>query len=274
MDTKIKQELIEHDHEDDDPVVQEIEVFLSKSLENKIYLLQYPIRPQDRTYDDSIFLSAKIKPKINKVELEIGLDTRNDNYSKEKGEQYALNVDGKQNVQTKSGSRIKQEPQVNYYRSNLMDKQVLCSTNATLGQMNRLYHLGLLKDNKLHLNPVQAILQMKPSFDYFDLVEKKNKDLKDSKEMNEPEIDIEEDLENELEKAELVTMKYSNHPHKGVSEPEQNWINLEYCDQNSLDSDQLKQNLYCKNQQNLVKQNIFFSSLKNKKFDINTQNLT
>ena len=61
-----------------------------------------------------------------------------------------------------------------------MDKVVYTSTNATLGQMNRMYHLGALNENKLHLTSIQSILQMKPSFEYFDIYEKKVKDLKEA----------------------------------------------------------------------------------------------
>ncbi len=65
-----------------------------------------------------------------------------------------------------------------------MDKQVYQSTNAALGQMNKLYHLGILNEKSLHLTPVQSILQMKPSFEYFDIYEKKVKDIRDSAQTN------------------------------------------------------------------------------------------
>nr|XP_015215620.1 PREDICTED: DNA-directed RNA polymerase III subunit RPC5 [Lepisosteus oculatus] len=55
--------------EDDDPIVQEIDVYLAKSLADKLYLFQYPVRPATMTYDDVAHLSAKIKPKQQKVEL-------------------------------------------------------------------------------------------------------------------------------------------------------------------------------------------------------------
>lgn len=80
----------------------------------------------------------------------------------------------------------KQQPQ-RYFKSNYMDKQVLTSTNACLGQMNRLYHLGILNSSadKLSLTPIKTILQMKPSFDYFDIFEKKVQDKKESGNSNE-----------------------------------------------------------------------------------------
>jgi DNA-directed RNA polymerase-3 subunit RPC5 len=144
----------------------------------------------DKTYEKSNFLGARIKPKQNRLELEVELDTKNENYSKIKGEQFALNVDGKQsslsgkfNIRQQQIAQ-QQTEQPKYFRSNLMDKQVYQSTNATLGQMNKLYHLGLLNETSLHLTPVQSILQMKPSFEYFDIYEKKVKDIRDSAQPN------------------------------------------------------------------------------------------
>lgn len=192
MNSSIKQEnteLIETD--ENDPVVKEIDVYLAKSLSNNIYLLQYPIRPQERSYENTIYLGAKIKPKQSKLEIELELDTANENYSKAKGEQFALNVDGKLTGNVSLGAKLKQDlPQQRYYKSNVMDKQVLTSTNGCLGQMNRLYHLGVLNNNQLHLTPVQSILQMKPSFDYFDIFEKKVKDIKEPSQTNETGLKI------------------------------------------------------------------------------------
>jgi DNA-directed RNA polymerase-3 subunit RPC5 len=135
-------------------------------------------------------LSARIKPKQNRLELEVELDTKNENYSKIKGEQFALNVDGKHpSLGAKLNPRQQQiqqqqTEQPKYFHSSLMDKQVYQSTNATLGQMNKLYHLGLLNESGLHLTPVHSILQMKPSFEYFDIYEKKMKDIRESAQPN------------------------------------------------------------------------------------------
>ncbi|KAF6272456.1 RNA polymerase III subunit E [Rhinolophus ferrumequinum] len=53
-------------NEEDDPVVQEIDVYLAKSLAEKLYLFQYPVRPASMTYDDIPHLAARIKPKQQK----------------------------------------------------------------------------------------------------------------------------------------------------------------------------------------------------------------
>ncbi|XP_025130568.1 DNA-directed RNA polymerase III subunit RPC5 isoform X3 [Bubalus kerabau] len=106
-------------NEEDDPVVQEIDVYLAKSLAEKLYLFQYPVRPASMTYDDIPHLSAKIKPKQQKVELEMAIDTLNPNYCRSKGEQIALNVDGACADETST------------YSSKLMDKQTFCSSQTT-----------------------------------------------------------------------------------------------------------------------------------------------
>uniref|UniRef100_A0A8P0PLU3 RNA polymerase III subunit E n=2 Tax=Canis lupus familiaris TaxID=9615 RepID=A0A8P0PLU3_CANLF len=106
-------------NEEDDPVVQEIDVYLAKSLAEKLYLFQYPVRPASMTYDDIPHLSAKIKPKQQKVELEMAIDTLNPNYCRSKGEQIALNVDGACADDSST------------YSSKLMDKQTFCSSQST-----------------------------------------------------------------------------------------------------------------------------------------------
>ncbi|KAK2097686.1 DNA-directed RNA polymerase III subunit RPC5 [Saguinus oedipus] len=96
----------------------------------------YPVRPASMTYDDIPHLSAKIKPKQQKVglppegsggqeegmmrvELEMAIDTLNPNYCRSKGEQIALNVDGACADETST------------YSSKLMDKQTFCSSQTT-----------------------------------------------------------------------------------------------------------------------------------------------
>ena len=81
----VKQLTMEEDS--DDPVVKEIDVYLSKQLEKKLYLLQYPVRPGQMTYDDTEFLAARIKPKQQKLEVEVSVNTRSSNYDASKGEQ-------------------------------------------------------------------------------------------------------------------------------------------------------------------------------------------
>ena len=56
----------------------------------------------------------------------------NQNYSRTKGEQFALNVDGKPSLLLSSKTNNNSKEQQRYYRSNVMDKQVLSPMNELL----------------------------------------------------------------------------------------------------------------------------------------------
>ncbi len=57
----------QHMEEEDDPVVQEVDVFLSKRLADSLYLFQYPARPSNRHLDGTNHLGARVKLKQSKV---------------------------------------------------------------------------------------------------------------------------------------------------------------------------------------------------------------
>ncbi|KAK7003517.1 DNA-directed RNA polymerase III subunit RPC5 [Biomphalaria glabrata] len=145
------------DHDDDDPVIDEIDVYLSKSLADNLYLMQYPLRPLNRGYGNFDHLSARIKPQQKRIEMSLGLDTYSKNYSRSKGEQIAVNVDG--NAHTSSDR---------FFSSSKMDKIILSCPPYVKTFSNCQYAAGLLKDGELHLTPVSAVVQMRPSFDYLD----------------------------------------------------------------------------------------------------------
>eukprot|EP00795_Rhopilema_esculentum_P009449 gene9449-17167_t len=124
--------------DDDDPVVQE-----------------YPVRPSFLSYDETNHIAARIKPKHQKVELELALNSDCPTYCGPRGEQIAYAVD------EASTSSKSQEP---YYQSGLMDKQVLTSVKAS--EPTGRYVAGVLKNGALHLTPIHGFVQLRPSFEY------------------------------------------------------------------------------------------------------------
>jgi len=55
--------------ENDDPVIRELDVYLSTQLANELYILQFPVRPAVRPYDranDNAPLQARFKPKVRR----------------------------------------------------------------------------------------------------------------------------------------------------------------------------------------------------------------
>ena len=144
--------------DDDDPVVSEMPVYLSKSLQ--CYLFQYPVRPASLEYDTSLVTRARFRPNNKQVQLEVRLNTNSDNYDKSKGEQIALNTDG-----------VSPGPSTSrYFSSRMMDKQVLSGERS--GGDARRYALARLVDNQLHLSEVQEVLQLRPSLGYMDKSDK------------------------------------------------------------------------------------------------------
>ncbi|XP_067671933.1 DNA-directed RNA polymerase III subunit RPC5-like isoform X1 [Haliotis asinina] len=180
--------------DDDDPVEQEINVYLSKSLAQNLCLFQYPVRPAHMTYDSVAHLSARVKPTQKKVELELNINTRSPNYARSKGEQIALNVDG--TPATRKGER--------FYGSEMMDKQVLTSSSCSMST-NR-YAAGVLKEGELHLTPLHGLVQLRPGFSYLDHADTRPK----------PDLtaggDVGDSSQDEMEEeAKPVTVKFARH---------------------------------------------------------------
>ncbi|TMS22610.1 DNA-directed RNA polymerase III subunit RPC5 [Larimichthys crocea] len=148
--------------DDDDPIIEEIDVYLAKSLADKLYLFQYPVRPSTMTYDDVNHLAAKIKPKQQRVELEMAINTLSPNYCRSKGEQIALNVDGTAYDET------------NTYSAKMMDKQSFSSIQATTNTSR--YAAAVFRKGELHVTPLTGILQMRPSFSYLDKADNKTRE--------------------------------------------------------------------------------------------------
>lgn len=61
-----------------DPVIQEYDVYLTKELQQQIYLLQYPNRDHDHTFKDHVYPSAmRIKPQAGFMEMDLPIHFNN-----------------------------------------------------------------------------------------------------------------------------------------------------------------------------------------------------
>ncbi|XP_051488124.1 DNA-directed RNA polymerase III subunit RPC5 isoform X2 [Apus apus] len=208
-------------NEEDDPIIQEIDVFLARSLLEKLYLFQYPIRPASMTYDDVTHLSAKIKPKQQKVELEMAIDTLNPNYCRSKGEQIALNVDGTCTDETST------------YSSKLMDKQTFCSSQAA-SNVSR-YAAAIYKKGELHLTPLHGILQLRPSFTYLDKADAKHREREAANEGGDSSQDEAEDDVKQItvrfsrpETEQARQRRVQSYEFLQKRQAEEHWVHLHY----------------------------------------------
>uniref|UniRef100_A0A672TT33 RNA polymerase III subunit E n=1 Tax=Strigops habroptila TaxID=2489341 RepID=A0A672TT33_STRHB len=181
----------------------------------------YPIRPASMTYDDVTHLSAKIKPKQQKVELEMAIDTLNPNYCRSKGEQIALNVDGTCTDETST------------YSSKLMDKQTFCSSQAA-SNVSR-YAAAVYKKGELHLTPLHGILQLRPSFTYLDKADAKHREREAANEGGDSSQDEAEDDVKQItvrfsrpETEQARQRRVQSYEFLQKRQAEEHWVHLHY----------------------------------------------
>ncbi|XP_002862665.2 DNA-directed RNA polymerase III subunit RPC5, partial [Arabidopsis lyrata subsp. lyrata] len=140
MDTELIEEdeqlpLQEEEEEEEDVVVREIDVFFNPSFDanTKLYVLQYPLRPSWRPYEmDERCEEVRVNTSTSQVEIDLSMDVHSKNYDSN----FGLNMT-KQTLKT----TWKQPPTLDYA-------------------------VGVLSGDKLHLNPVHAVAQLRPSMQY------------------------------------------------------------------------------------------------------------
>ncbi|MBN3303834.1 RPC5 polymerase, partial [Amia calva] len=198
----------------------------------------YPVRPASMTYDDVAHLSAKIKPKQQKVELEMTLDTMSPNYCRSKGEQIALNVDGTTSEDS------------NTYSTKLMDKQTFTSIQATTNTSR--YAAAVFRKGELHLTPLQGILQMRPSFSYLDKADSKHREREAANEGGDSSQDeAEEDIKqitvrfSRPESEQARQRRYQSYEFLQKKQNEEPWVHLHYYGLKDGRSEHERQYLFC-----------------------------
>ncbi|KAA8581374.1 hypothetical protein FQN60_002955 [Etheostoma spectabile] len=214
--------------DDDDPIIEEIDVYLAKSLADKLYLFQYPVRPSTMTYDDVNHLSAKIKPKQQRVELEMVIDAMSPNYCRSKGEQIALNVDGTTYDET------------NTYSAKMMDKQTFCSIQATTNTSR--YAAAVFRKGELHVTPLTGILQMRPSFSYLDKADTKTREREAANEGGDSSQDEAEEDAKAITARQRRIQSYEFLQKKQAEEP---WVHLHYHGVKDGRSEHERQYMFC-----------------------------
>uniref|UniRef100_UPI00398F3D95 DNA-directed RNA polymerase III subunit RPC5 isoform X2 n=1 Tax=Pristiophorus japonicus TaxID=55135 RepID=UPI00398F3D95 len=224
--------------EEDDPIIREIDVHLAKSLAEKLYLFQYPVRPATMKYDDVTHLTARIKPKQQKVEVEMAIDTVSPNYCRSKGEQIALNVDGASTDD--SGST---------YATKLMDKQIFSSIQSAVNTSR--YAAAVYRKGELHITPLHGILQLRPSFSYLDKADAKHREREAANEAGDSSQDEAEDDAKQItvrfsrpESEQARQRRIQSYEFLQKKQAEEPWYYLHYCGVKDSRSEHERQYLF------------------------------
>ncbi|XP_032674592.1 DNA-directed RNA polymerase III subunit RPC5-like [Odontomachus brunneus] len=199
---------------EDDPVVKKIPVFLSKTLENKLLLLQYPTRPMNN--DNFTVLKSCIKPNNLKVQLEFKVDTHSNNYNLSKGVKLVLNA--------KNESKRNE----NISDSELFDKITFSSIQSVTDCSN--YAIGIFQNNELHITPLKGILEMQPQFNYLDKSDKRSKYKKHApEEINSNEEENMVLMHTMKQQSESIKkLQEQSFKHDSKKNQEENWIHTTY----------------------------------------------
>lgn len=222
------------DSSDDEEVVHETDVYLSKALSENLYLFHYPTRNNAATFQDlTDCLSARIKPKQQKIELEFCIDVDAENYDTSRGEQIAYNVDGQNTTED------------HYFKSGIMDKSLLIGSKIL--ESNDNYAVGFMRNGELHITPLHSIIEMRPGFlhmDKFDNTSKKalNSDENVGEEEEAVAVTVRFEGPNAERDRQMRQKSYQYFQQKNSSEP---WINLNYHKSGSMRSVSEKERLLC-----------------------------
>lgn len=73
----------------------QIPVYLSKSLADNLFVLQYPNVKCKLNLDAAQVVNSRVKPTNQEFKLDLALDTASRHYDAFKGEQFAIAADGK-----------------------------------------------------------------------------------------------------------------------------------------------------------------------------------
>ncbi|GMH37543.1 hypothetical protein BSKO_05416 [Bryopsis sp. KO-2023] len=123
--------------DDDDELLFEMDVHLGSTslVDVQLYLMQYPLRPAWRPYSTDEAEQIRFKPKANRLEMDIPLDTTSNQYDEHCCEKH----------------RIK--------------KFTLKSSEVT---QSTAYAIGLVRNGALYLSRVDSMFHMRPSISHVD----------------------------------------------------------------------------------------------------------
>ncbi|XP_050364185.1 uncharacterized protein LOC126782884 [Argentina anserina] len=179
--------------DDEDVVVREIDVFFNPNVDSstQLYVLQYPLRPRWRPYElENRCEEIRVKPGTAEVEVDLSIDL----YSKNCDQEFA--------------DRLK------------MTKQTLATEWGPCRSTG--YAVGVLMGNKLHLNPVHAVVQLRPSLDHLKPGGSKRKGRVTG------DVELTVKRENVSEGNFLPSSKKQSKRVESSTEDEESWVPLQY----------------------------------------------
>lgn len=159
------------------PCFVQIPVFISSALGESLYLLQYPIKDELNNFDNADVVNCCVKPYNEQIKVDFAVSTKSKNYDSFRGDQLAQQADGiaqpKQHRAGGSASSSGPPPERPTFPNGRLDK--LSYTSSKPSTNVHRYVIGVLNDREVHCTPLKTVLQMRPSFSYFDKKDTRDK---------------------------------------------------------------------------------------------------
>jgi DNA-directed RNA polymerase-3 subunit RPC5 len=192
--------------EEEDEVLQEFDVYLAGGLADQLHLLQHPVRL--RRYGRNLEpKEVYYKEKYNRLQFELPINTSSQAYDADRGRELARAMGLKRDpIQSRSFSMMLDETQ-----SDPIMERVMISSLPMPMMTN--YMVGVLRQDGLHLTPIKAAHQLRPSFQHLDQLDEYEK-------RNHRKYEEEDKTEDEKQQAQLGQAKTVQVKVKSIEEME------------------------------------------------------
>ncbi|XP_022870607.1 DNA-directed RNA polymerase III subunit RPC5-like [Olea europaea var. sylvestris] len=187
---KMIDDLMETDEaegEGPDDIVREIDVYFAPSIDpyTRLYVLQYPLRPVWRPYElEDRCEEVRVKPASSEFEIDLAVNFDSDNYDRDA------------------------DPRVQIMKQTLASSWKPPRTSG--------YAVGVLRGNKLHLNPIHSVVQLRPSMQHLKPRDSKNKKTETGS------------VEEPMEEKSLEASKKQTKPSGQNKDSGEHWVPLKY----------------------------------------------
>ncbi|CED84553.1 RNA Polymerase C (III) 37 kDa subunit [Phaffia rhodozyma] len=223
------------DSDDEDTVEHEIPVYLSHALGKNLHLFQFPVTDNvevpERAAEKGWKISARWKPNAKRFEMEIPLDTRQEVYDRERGEELGegarllfekeLAVAAARANAGSSLSGSKKKKKEDREREAMASREGPKKSLQHIKLRSQLvpdqtsYMAGCMKDGALYLHPITHQFQLRPALDYLDALDEQAKEER-RKERAMDDSDSEDEKKEQAGKAVAVVVKRVTEDGKAV----------------------------------------------------------
>ncbi|KAJ4486309.1 DNA-directed RNA polymerase III subunit Rpc5 [Lentinula aciculospora] len=154
----------------EDEIINRIPIRLSNRLSLQIHqfpLLSRPLQAPPSAEASGKRITARIKPQSHVLEIHVPADTRLEVYNSERSHEFGkgrLDDDREKNQERKGKGREEEEPRLAEIR---LRSEEIPQRNVQM--------LGIVHDNELHLHPINATHQFRPTLTYLDILSRKSK---------------------------------------------------------------------------------------------------